>query len=76
MSIKNVIIEEVTVICSHCEIGYPVHNSTEVDPLIFIKNSLIRAYSIFMKTQLWVGILFGSISSIKKDYSAGVSVSV
>ena len=31
---KNVMIEEGTVIGSHCEIGHPVQNSTDGDPLI------------------------------------------
>jgi acetyltransferase-like isoleucine patch superfamily enzyme len=44
---KNVMIEEGTVIGSHCEIGHPVQNSTDGDPLIIGKNSLIRSHSIF-----------------------------
>jgi len=44
---KNVIIEEGTVIGSHCEIGHPANNFSVGTPLKIGKNSFIRSHSIF-----------------------------
>jgi acetyltransferase-like isoleucine patch superfamily enzyme len=44
---KNVIIDEGTVIESHCEIGHPAHNSSDIPPLSIGKNSHIRSHSVF-----------------------------
>lgn len=51
---KNVVIDEGTVIGSHCEIGHPVHNFITTTPLRIGKNSFIRSYNTFYE-----GSIFG-----------------
>lgn len=44
---NNVIIEEGSVIGSHCEIGHPANNFSDGTPLKIGRNSFIRSHSIF-----------------------------
>ena len=44
---RNVIIDEGTVVGSHCELGHPAYNFSGGPPLRVGKNSFIRSHSVF-----------------------------
>jgi acetyltransferase-like isoleucine patch superfamily enzyme len=74
---KNVIVEEGTVIGSHCEIGHPVHNSTDGDPLIIGKNSLIRSHSIFYENSTFgENLVTGHRVTVREKTFAGRNLQI
>ena len=74
---ENVIIEEGSVIGSHCEIGHPVHNSTNGHPLIIGKNSLIRSHSIFYENSTFgENLVTGHRVTVREKTFAGRNLQI
>ncbi len=74
---KNVIIDEGTVIGSHCEIGYPALNFPDAPPLEIGKNSFIRSHSIFYEgSKFGENLVTGHRVTVREKTTAGRNLQI
>ena len=74
---KNVIIEDGSVIGSHCEIGHPANNFSGGAPLSIGKNSLIRSHCVFYEGSTFGGnLVTGHGVTVREKTLAGCNLQI
>lgn len=74
---KNVMLEEGTVIGSHCEIGHPAHNISGDPHLIIGKNSFIRSHSVFYEGSTFgENLVTGHRVTVREKTKAGRNLQI
>lgn len=74
---QNVVIEEGTVICSHCEIGYRNNNISDSPPLRIGRNSFIRSHSVFYEGSTFgENLVTGHHVTVREKTNAGRNLQI
>ncbi len=74
---KNVIIDEGTVIGSHCEIGYPTYKFSGSPPLKIGRNSFIRSHGVFYEGSTFgENLVTGHRVTVREKIKAGRNLQI